>query len=98
VGVPLSRIFIINPKGEIKKASSQVQSSTWSSLRAINELVHQVFPPLRAGGSRGGSRGGSAGGSAAGALLRRWGVFVRCRAPPCGALLPREQAAVQAGL
>jgi hypothetical protein len=79
--VPLSRIFIINPKGEIKKASSTVQSSTWSSLRAINELVHQVFPPLRGGsggggskgGSSGGSRGGSAGGRGAAWLVPCWG-------------------------
>ena len=47
VGVPLSRIFIINPKGELRRASSTMQSSTWSSLSAINDLVHQVFAPLQ---------------------------------------------------
>ncbi len=46
VGVPLSRIFTINPKGQIQKASSAVQSSTWSSLSAINDLVDEMFPPL----------------------------------------------------
>lgn len=47
VGVPLGRIFVINPKGEIRKASSAIQSSTWSSLAAINSLVYEVFPPIR---------------------------------------------------
>jgi hypothetical protein len=49
VGVPLSRTFIINPKGQLVKASSTVQSSTWSSLSAINELVEEVFPYMEAG-------------------------------------------------
>jgi hypothetical protein len=35
-----------------------VQSSTWSSLRAINDLVHQVFPPVRS--TRPSSTGGEA--------------------------------------
>ena len=57
--MPLSRIFIINPKGELRRASSTMQSSTWSSLSAINDLVHQVFAPLQLqqqqeGGGRGG--------------------------------------------
>jgi hypothetical protein len=46
--VPLSRTFTINPKGQIQKASTAVQSSTWSSLSAINELVHEMFPALAA--------------------------------------------------
>jgi hypothetical protein len=46
VGVPLSRTFTINPKGQIQKASTAVQSSTWSSLSAINDLVDEMFPAL----------------------------------------------------
>ncbi len=46
VGVPLSRIFTINPKGQLQKASTAVQSSTWSSLSAVNELCDEVFPPI----------------------------------------------------
>lgn len=46
VGVPLHRIFTINPRGEIRKASLALPSSTWASLQAINQLVHEVFPPL----------------------------------------------------
>jgi hypothetical protein len=52
VGVPLARTFTINPKGHIQKACSAVQSSTWSSLSAINELVHELFPPLPAAAVR----------------------------------------------
>ena len=44
----MGRIFIINPKGELRNASVLVQSSTLSSLRAINELVGNIFPPLPA--------------------------------------------------
>jgi hypothetical protein len=47
VGVPLSRTFTINPKGQIQKASTAVQSSTWSSLSAINDLVDEMFPALQ---------------------------------------------------
>eukprot|EP00884_Botryococcus_braunii_P022894 jgi/Botrbrau1/9289/Bobra.0111s0014.1 len=46
VGIPASKIFIINPRGELRKASSSVDTSTWSTLKGINDLVHQVFPPL----------------------------------------------------
>jgi phosphatidate phosphatase PAH1 len=46
VGVPIGRTFIINPKGELRKAEFAVQSSALSSLRAINELVGNIFPPL----------------------------------------------------
>jgi phosphatidate phosphatase LPIN len=46
VGVPPARTFIINPKGQISKGSSAVQSSTWSSLSAINQLVDEVFPAV----------------------------------------------------
>ena len=45
----MGRTFIINPKGHIQKAGSTVQSSTWSSLNAINELVDAMFPALEAG-------------------------------------------------
>lgn len=44
--MPLSRTFTINPKGQIQKASTAVQSSTWSSLSAINDLVDEMFPGL----------------------------------------------------
>lgn len=44
--MPLSRTFTINPKGQIQKASTAVQSSTWSSLSAINDLVDEMFPAL----------------------------------------------------
>ncbi|GAX81334.1 hypothetical protein CEUSTIGMA_g8765.t1 [Chlamydomonas eustigma] len=46
VGVPTGRIFIINPKGELHQASVSIQSSALSSLKAINELVGNIFPPL----------------------------------------------------
>jgi phosphatidate phosphatase PAH1 len=46
VGVQPSRIFIINPKGELRPATLAVRSSTLASLRAINDLVHDIFPPL----------------------------------------------------
>jgi hypothetical protein len=76
VGVPQGRTFIINPKGHIQKAGSTVQSSTWSSLSAINELVDAMFPALEAscrpdgGGldAGGGSFVAAAGGAAAAAL------------------------------
>lgn len=59
VGVPPSRTFIINPKGQICKGSSVLQSSTWSSLSAINALVDEVFPAVqvRWGPGTGGARG-----------------------------------------
>eukprot|EP00210_Caulerpa_lentillifera_P006826 g6525.t1 len=44
-GVPPSRIFTINSRGVITRgSSSSVQTSTWSSLQNINELVDSVFP------------------------------------------------------
>ena len=46
VGVPTGRTFIINPRDELRKAEVSVQSSALSSLRAINELVGNIFPPL----------------------------------------------------
>ena len=49
VGVPPGRTFIINPKGQISKGTSGVQSSTWSSLSAINTLVDEVFPAVQVG-------------------------------------------------
>lgn len=48
VGMHASRIFIINPKGELRPAGLAVRSSTLGSLKAINELVHDIFPPLTA--------------------------------------------------
>ncbi|GMH32205.1 hypothetical protein BSKO_00039 [Bryopsis sp. KO-2023] len=47
-GVPPSRIFTINSKGQIIRGSlSSIQTSTWSSLQGINELVDEVFPPVK---------------------------------------------------
>lgn len=46
VSVPPARIFIINPKGELRKATLAIQSSTWNTLAAINDLVHDIFPPI----------------------------------------------------
>lgn len=33
-------------QGELRKAALAITSSTWSSLAAINELVHDIFPPI----------------------------------------------------
>lgn len=49
IGVPAGRVFIINPKGQICKGSAVLQSSTWSSLSAINQLVDEVFPAVQVG-------------------------------------------------
>ncbi|CAD7699739.1 unnamed protein product [Ostreobium quekettii] len=49
-GIPESRIFTINPKGSIVRASSVVQSSTWASLYSNSELVDEVFPPIQDSG------------------------------------------------
>lgn len=80
VGVPASRIFIINPKGELRQPDPSTSPPsddmdhdpelglgiasprapplppapragppTLSSLAAINDLVHHIFPPLVAG-------------------------------------------------
>ncbi|KAK9789056.1 hypothetical protein WJX73_007244 [Symbiochloris irregularis] len=46
VGVPASKILIINSKGELRKASSAVATSTWSSLGSIAHLVDMMFPPI----------------------------------------------------
>ena len=46
VGVPANRIFIINPRGELRRASLAIQTSSLSSLKAINSLVGEIFPPL----------------------------------------------------
>jgi hypothetical protein len=58
VGVPLGRTFTINPKGQILKAATAVQSSTWSSLSAINDLVDEIFPALPAACTSGDSSRG----------------------------------------
>lgn len=34
------------PQGELRKATLAIQSSTWNSLAAINDLVHDIFPPI----------------------------------------------------
>ncbi|KAL3140747.1 hypothetical protein ABBQ32_005301 [Trebouxia sp. C0010 RCD-2024] len=47
VGVPASKCFIINPKGELRKASSAVATSTWGSLTSVNTIVQAMFPPLQ---------------------------------------------------
>jgi len=49
-GVPESRIFTINPRGSIARASSAVESSTWASLYSNSELVDEVFPPIQDSG------------------------------------------------
>lgn len=46
VGVPTSRIFIINPKGELRKACSAVRTSTWSTLSGLSRLVDSMFPAI----------------------------------------------------
>lgn len=43
VGVPVQRIFTINPQGDIK---AELASSISSSYKALNEIVDQMFPPL----------------------------------------------------
>ncbi|KAK9822450.1 hypothetical protein WJX81_001736 [Elliptochloris bilobata] len=48
VGIPAAKIFIINPRGELRKASSAVTTSSWSTLVAVNALVHEMFPPVAA--------------------------------------------------
>lgn len=53
VGIPPSRIFIINPKGELRQASSAIVTSSLRSLPAITSLVDSLFPDVeRAGGSK----------------------------------------------
>ena len=48
VGIPTSRIFTINPKGQVALSSaSQVKTSQWCTLQGINELVHDIFPELK---------------------------------------------------
>ena len=48
VSVPDSRIFTINPKGEVALSSaSQVKTSQWCTLQGINELVDEFFPQWR---------------------------------------------------
>lgn len=46
VGVPASRIFIINPKGELRLASSVVVTSSLRSLPAMTALVDALFPSI----------------------------------------------------
>eukprot|EP00123_Amoebidium_parasiticum_P011718 comp20870_c3_seq1/m.27666 comp20870_c3_seq1/g.27666 ORF comp20870_c3_seq1/g.27666 comp20870_c3_seq1/m.27666 type:complete len:1100 (-) comp20870_c3_seq1:2-3301(-) len=44
VGMPLARIFIINPNGEIK---SERHTTFRSSYHSLTELVEHMFPPLK---------------------------------------------------
>jgi len=43
VGVPLSKVFIINPDGEIHHYESQMYQKTYKMLA---EMADQMFPPL----------------------------------------------------
>eukprot|EP00967_Tisochrysis_lutea_P034965 scaffold41812_cov32-Tisochrysis_lutea.AAC.1 len=42
-GVPPSRIFVINPAGEIRQGGG---TYCWASYPRLLELAHEVFPPL----------------------------------------------------
>jgi hypothetical protein len=42
-GVPPSRIFVINPAGDIRQGGC---TYCWASYPRLLELAHQVFPPL----------------------------------------------------
>lgn len=66
VGLPPTRVFIINPKGELRRAAAGSGGGGGggggggevvgpASLPAINAIVHDVFPPLRVVGAVGGS-------------------------------------------
>lgn len=33
-------------QGELRKATLAIQSSTWNTLGAINDLVHEIYPPF----------------------------------------------------
>jgi len=44
VGIPLGRIFIIGPSGELK-----CFVTTYRSYANVNELVQEIFPAIRAG-------------------------------------------------
>ena len=52
-------MFIINPKGELRRAAGGGRTAggcgeaVGASLAAINEIVHDVFPPLRVVSSAG---------------------------------------------
>ena len=46
VGIPPFRIFIINPKGELRLASSAIVTSSLRSLPAITSLVDSLFPDI----------------------------------------------------
>ena len=55
VGIPPPRTFIINPRGELRRASGGVVTSGTSTLAAVHAIVHDVFPPLPATKHRAGS-------------------------------------------
>uniref|UniRef100_A0A672NGS9 Si:ch73-21k16.1 n=1 Tax=Sinocyclocheilus grahami TaxID=75366 RepID=A0A672NGS9_SINGR len=48
VGVPLNRIFTVNPKGELIQEHAKTNISSYVRL---GEVVHHVFPPLKRRGS-----------------------------------------------
>ncbi len=64
VGLPATRVFIINPKGELRRAGGR--EVVGASLAAINATVYDEFPPLRVVGATGeeewATNGGGAGG------------------------------------
>lgn len=50
-GVPPSRIFVINPAGEIRQGGG---TYCWASYPRLLELAQEVFPPLDAPSGGGG--------------------------------------------
>ena len=48
LGIPTSRIFTINPKGQVTLNSVKTsKTSQWCTLQGINELVYDFFPEWR---------------------------------------------------
>lgn len=52
------------PAGQLRKASSIVRTSTWSTLDSLGQLVHQMFPPLCMRPPSAGAAGGGEGATA----------------------------------
>lgn len=50
VGIPVSRIFTINPKGELKL---ELMQNFLSSYHCLSDVVDHVFPPLHGGPENG---------------------------------------------
>ena len=59
VGVPPPRAFIINPRGELRRAAGGVATSGSASLAAVHAIVHDVFPPLPSRAAAGGAGAGN---------------------------------------